>query len=223
MKTSKETYIYENGKRYREVPVPSAVPIWGAAGVWVLAGLLCPMYKWWVILLTAVASAVVGGELASFLPKKTKRVEVPYFTDNRDADEAARLLTAEAEKLRASATKIRVYNPEAARTVTEIAATTEKIREALLKDPDDLPKLRRFLNYYLPNTDKMTASYADLLAQGAHGQNIDRTVTAVETSLGQVNTAFSRQLDALFAEEALDITSDVQVLDIMFAQDNLKG
>ena len=57
--------------------------------------------------------------------------------------------------------------------------------------------------------------------QGIRGENIRRTMQEIETVLDTVVEAFNKQLDNLFQEEALDISSDIQVLENMMSQEGL--
>ena len=57
------------GRRYVSVPVKSAIPIWGAAAVWVIAAFFVPMYSIIHILIIAAVSAAVGLILYFVLPK----------------------------------------------------------------------------------------------------------------------------------------------------------
>ena len=58
---------------------------------------------------------------------------------------------------------------------------------------------------------------------GVEGSNIDGTMGRIDAMMDRVVQAFDRQLDALFANEALDITTDITVLEQMLAQEGLSG
>ena len=53
------------------------------------------------------------------------------------------------------------------------------------------------------------------------GDNIDSTKQRVERMMGTIVKAFDKQLDALYGEEALDISTDITVLENMLAQEGL--
>ena len=213
--------VVKGGKRYREVPVKSALPIWIAAAVWVAAALFCPMYRWFHYLLIAVVSLIAGGEAASLLPKEKKLVQIPWTSSDAALNDAAEALTGYAEKYRAAASRIRVKRPETAAKVVSIADTTEKIRDALLDQPEELKRLKRFLSYYLPTVQKLTERYAFLTEQGATGANISEAESAIEAAVAQTEVSFRRQLDAMFSDDALDLSSDGQVLETLLAKDAL--
>ena len=53
--------------------------------------------------------------------------------------------------------------------------------------------------------------------------NIDGTMGRIDAMMDKVVEAFDKQLDALFADEALDISTDITVLEQMLAQEGLGG
>lgn len=214
--------IEKDGRKYKEVPIKSALPIWAAAVVWLLAALIFPMYSVFHLLIVAALSVGAALLVKKVLPKETKLVEIPFYTGNHDLDETVKNINAALSDLKSAAERIASAKPETARRLRDIAKTIEKIRDALITSPDDLPKVRRFLNYYLPTTQKLADKYAYLTAQDASSTNIQETSLAIENALAQVDTSFAHQLDALFADDALDVSTDITVLETLLARDNLK-
>ncbi|MEG2138394.1 MAG: 5-bromo-4-chloroindolyl phosphate hydrolysis family protein, partial [Oscillospiraceae bacterium] len=91
------------------------------------------------------------------------------------------------------------------------------------KNPNRQGELRSFLNYYLPTTLKILRAYAQLEAQGIEGENITAAKDRIEGMMDRVVEGFEKQLDRLFQNAALDITSDVEVLEKMLNNDGLSG
>ena len=58
---------------------------------------------------------------------------------------------------------------------------------------------------------------------GVAGANIDGTMGKIEAMLDTVVLAYDKQLDALFADEALDISTDITVMEQMLSQEGLGG
>lgn len=219
---SSSSVIEKDGRRYREVIRRSALPFWAAAGVWILAALLLPMYNMLHLIGIALASLGVGLLVAKFAPTKTELVELPFYEGNNDLNHVAAQITAARDTLRRAQTETASAKPETSALLGEIEAVCGKIQAAVLSSPDDLPKIRRFLNYYLPTTEKLANKYLLVLAQDSNGANIAETTAHIEEALRTVRSAFDAQLDALFADDALDISTDITVLETMLARDNLK-
>ena len=85
----------------------------------------------------------------------------------------------------------------------------------LEREPGKAPALRRFANHYLPDAVKILSLYARLDAEGVRGENARAAQSSVEANAASIAAAFENQLDALFAAEALDLDTDLEVLQSM--------
>ncbi len=132
----------------------------------------------------------------------------------------------EVERAERVLTEIRTLNdaiddPEMSRKIDRIGEITGKIFSYLREKPEKEDKLRSFLGYYLPTTLKILGSYAQLEAQGVEGANITAAKARIEGMMDKVVEGFEQQLDRLFQDDAMDITSDVAVLERMLEKDGL--
>ena len=107
--------------------------------------------------------------------------------------------------------------------IDRIEEITGKIFAYQKAHPNKESQLRTFLNYYLPTTLKILRAYAQLDAQGIEGENISAAKQRIEGMMDQVVSGFEKQLDKLFQDDAMDITSDVEVLENMLKKDGLSG
>ena len=130
--------------------IPSAIPLWAAGAIWILSALVLPMYKLSVILVTALISTAVALILKKTLPKETRTIEVPFTSGNEKLDNAIISLDTAAKRLRDIAAEISADSPQASETVNETASTLGYIRAELLKEPDNIKKLRRFFDFFRP-------------------------------------------------------------------------
>ena len=87
--------------------------------------------------------------------------------------------------------------------------------------PEIIPDLKKLMNYYLPMTVKLLNAYADMDAQPVQGETIQTSKREIEASLDTLNAAFEKLLDSVFTETALDVSSDITVLNTMLAQEGL--
>lgn len=99
----------------------------------------------------------------------------------------------------------------------------KKIFEFVAENPKKVPQIRKFMNYYLPTTMKLLSSYDKLEDTGITGTNISETMLSIERMMNTIVMAFEKQLDYLFADEAMDISTDITVLEGMLAQEGLTG
>lgn len=105
--------------------------------------------------------------------------------------------------------------------IDRIEEITRRILVYQKQHPDREKQLRSFLNYYLPTTLKILRAYAQLDAQGIEGENISAAKARIEGMMDQVVAGFEKQLDKLFQDDAMDIATDVQVLENMLKKDGL--
>ena len=96
-----------------------------------------------------------------------------------------------------------------------------KIFAQVKSDPSKLPQIRKFMDYYLPTTLKLLNAYDRMGAQGVSGENIDNTMQRVESMMSTIVAAFEKQLDMLFGSEAMDISTDITVLENMMKREGL--
>ena len=79
------------------------------------------------------------------------------------------------------------------------------------------------MNYYLPTTIKLLNAYDRMSAQGIEGENLDKTMKSIDAMLDDAIAAYKKMLDSLFANQALDIETDIQVMNTMLAREGLAG
>ncbi len=98
----------------------------------------------------------------------------------------------------------------------EIAA---KIFRAVEQDPKKRGKIDTFLNYYLPTTQKLLDSYAQFEAAGVEGENLRQAKSRIESTMDAIVRGFEHQLDELYQADALDVDSDIRVMETMLGRD----
>ena len=79
------------------------------------------------------------------------------------------------------------------------------------------------MSYYLPTTLKILRAYGQLESQEVSGENITAAMARIEGMMDKVVEGFEKQLDQLFQGDAMDITTDVEVLERMLAKDGLSS
>ena len=201
----------------------STVPYYACAGVWVLYALLFPLYRVSHFLLVGVVSAVVFLLMRMICPDIEERVpekpkeEAP--TGNEALDKMIRdgnLAIGEMKRLNAS-----IQNPQLSADISRLEDICGKIFAQVKSDPSRLPQIRRFMDYYLPTTLKILNAYDRMGSQGVDGENIAGTMSRVENMMGTIVKAFEKQLDSLFGTEAMDISSDITVLENLMRREGL--
>jgi hypothetical protein len=198
--------------------IPSAIPIYLSAVVWVLGGLALPLYMIQYILLCAgvsVAAYLVGQR---FFPGREVQVEERLTTGDAELDRQIEQGMKDLKALREANEGI--ASPAVSAKLDRMVTAGEKIFEAIARDKRKATEVQRFMNYYLPTTVKLM-SHHRALSNAAGGEQVAGTIQSIERSLDMIAAAFEKQLDNLFRGEALDITTDIQVLETMLAGEGL--
>lgn len=115
----------------------------------------------------------------------------------------------------------RIPDEVMSRKLYKLEDIVNKIFARAAEHPENVPALRKFMNYYLPTTRKLLYAYVELNNQPAQGENIRQTRKEIEDAVDTINVAFENLLDSLFTDVAMDISSDISVMKSMMAQDGL--
>ena len=210
----------------------SVLPIYMVGGTWLVWSLAAPLYKPTHYIMAGLASAAVyylgkiifpdrGYELddpeeGASEPQAQKTQAEPVSPEVQQLLQERDRALSEMRRLNDS-----IQDQTLSQQIDRLEHTTQKIMDAVDKSPDKLPQIRRFLNYYLPTTLKLLNAYDRMDATGVEGANIDGTKGRIEDIMSTVCTAFDRQLDALYGQEAMDISTDIDVLEQMLAREGL--
>ncbi len=198
--------------------IRSAIPIYLCALIWILFGMLLPMYKLSSILLAAGASVATLLLTRRLFPGRVvEEEEKPNSGDeevNRQIMEGRENL----KSLKDAAAAIRDEGVTA--PLNRMIEAGDKIFRALEKNPRDSQQIRKFMNYYLPTSVKLLGHYRTLSSAGA-GENVKKSLASISSSLTMIAEAFEKQLDRLYADDQLDINAEISALESMMAADGL--
>ena len=214
--------------------------IYGFAVTWLVRAAFLPMYKLWAVITALCASILVSSVIASASGKKAQAEEEKAAAEQREkekqeTEKAAAAGTSYspevsailAEGNRALSEMGRLYmsikDPEVRGKINEIMRITDKIAQDAISDPSDIPQIKKFMNYYLPTTIKLLNAYDRMSAQGIEGENLDKSMKSINDMLDTAIEAYKKRLDSLFANQALDIETDIQVMNTMLAREGLSG
>lgn len=214
----------------------SVLPIYFVGFVWVLWAVFGSLHRptdYIMAALVSIAAYFLGKilfpdrgyeipdeEKASPQPEpQAQAKQEPKSTGNPEIDK----LIAERERALSEMRRLNdtIEDEVISARIDHLEDVTAKIINTVVAKPSKLPQLRRFLNYYLPTTLKLLNAYDRMDAAGVSGSNIDGTKAKIEDIMGTICTAFDKQLDALYGEEALDISTDIAVLENLLAQEGL--
>lgn len=203
----------------------SVVPYYACGGVWILYAALFPLYKVSHFMLVAVMSLLVFGIMRLVCPDIEEQVAEKPKEEKPTGNEAldkmikdGNLAIAEMKRLNAS-----IKDEKVSAYIDRLEDVSGKIFAQVKADPSRLPQIRKFMDYYLPTTLKILNAYDRMGSTGVSGENIGGTMQRVENMLGTIVAAFEKQLDALYGAEAMDISTDITVLENLMKREGLVG
>lgn len=207
-----------------ERKIRSALPLYLAAGAFLLCALVLPVYGLPGFLGACAVTAGVYVLAERKIPPRVVMVpapEVSFATGEAALDAALEQARDDLERLESLNARI----PDAALSaqIDRMERAGGAILQQVREHPEKGRGIRKFVTYYLPTAVKILTTYADLSASGAGGENAKSLMAEVERNAGTIAAAFEAQLDALFAGEVLDVSTDIAVLDSMLSGDGLSG
>ncbi|NLE23462.1 MAG: hypothetical protein GX624_11895 [Actinobacteria bacterium] len=97
--------------------------------------------------------------------------------------------------------------------VAGLCATADQIIAELAAKPRKLDAARGFLTYYLDAAQRIVDGYVNLARRGGSTPEITQTLARAEASLKVVQEAFDRQLAAVLEDRAMDLESEIELLE----------
>ena len=113
----------------------------------------------------------------------------------------------------------RIADPVLSAKIDRLEDITAKIFRAVEEDPKKRSRIDTFLNYYLPTTQKLLDSYAEFEAAGVEGENLRQAKSRIESTMDAIVKGFEHQLDELYKADAMDVDSDIRVMETMLHRD----
>lgn len=166
----------------------------------------------------AEAAAAQAAEAEKAAEPEAKEEESPYSPEVQAIVKEGRVALKEMGRLYNSIPK-----PEIRSRINQLMAVSDQIVRDAMDDPEDVPQIRKFLDFYLPTTIRLLNAYDRMSAQEYAGENITGSMERIEEMLDTTIEAYKKQLDALFANQAANIQIDIDTMNTMLAREGLGG
>ena len=196
-----------------------ALPVYLTAASAIVLTKILPLCELWGLILYLCGTVALWLFFEKTVKKKKHVIKVPALpktTGDSAADAVIREGREYIAKMRAANDAI--ADPEISEKIDRVAAICDKIFAHISENPQKIPQIRRFMNYYLPTITKLLESYNVFEKQEITEGNISRSMAEINRIMDVVEVAFKKQLDNLFSSEALDISADVTVLESLLNQ-----
>lgn len=210
----------------REVKRRPALPVYIAAAVYALYALLFPLYTLRHFLIAALVTAA-----AWLLADRLIKPVTEYVTEPEPEPEPepvsygpaidallAEAKTAHDEMARLSAS---IGDPAIGEKIQKLISLSDRIAQDAIEDPADARQIQKFQSYFLPSTISLLHSYDRMSAQNLEGRNLTQTKERIAQMLDTEIAAFEKQLDALYDNDAMNIDTDIQVMQKLLEREGL--
>ena len=111
---------------------------------------------------------------------------------------------------------------EVSSQLSSLESLLRQIFDRVQDHPEQLSKMHKLMEYYLPTTVKLMEAYVQFEKVENPGQDIRDAKAEIQKTLGIINEAFTELLNNLFQDEVFDATTDAQVLQAMLSREGLR-
>ena len=208
------------------------MPFYTVAAIWLGYAFLLGLHSFWDFAIVIVLSVVLFRWLDTAVTTEEPQAEPMQAQKKEEKSETVSSGNPELDKMiKDGELAIRemrrlddnIEDAKISADIVRLEKSSQAIFEQVKVSPDKLPQIRKFMDYYLPTTLKLLNAYDRMSATGISGENIDTTKAKVENMMTTIVSAFEKQYDALFGADALDISTDITVLETMMAREGFVG
>lgn len=113
----------------------------------------------------------------------------------------------------------RIADPELSRKIDRLEQISGLIFKEVEEHPEKRSSIHTFFDYYLPTTQKLLDTYADFEETGVEGEHLRQAKDRIEETMDMIVGGFEHQLDQLYSSDAMDVVSDIKVMEAMLKRD----
>lgn len=206
------------------------IPIYAFAAAWIVCAFFIPMYTLAGLVGSAAVSAAAAvlayytaGMILARRPAKPEPEPEPVKKEEPKLSPEVQAIIDDGKRAMKEMGRLysSIKSSDVRRRINELMRISDRIVQDAVDDPSDVPQIRKFLDYYLPTTIKLLNAYDRMGDQGIEGTNLSKSMQSIEDMLDTAIEAFKKQLDSLFANQALDIETDISVMNQMLAREGL--
>ncbi|MDR0470037.1 MAG: 5-bromo-4-chloroindolyl phosphate hydrolysis family protein [Peptococcaceae bacterium] len=191
----------------------SAAPKWASYG---LAAVCCLIY-----LLVFSSGKLINIVIAIVIGVAVYLISKNLFAARKDDREDVAVTPEQNLLEEIHAIGLKIGRAELTARITELEDICRQMFAEVERYPQKVVVIRRSLEYHLPVVLKLLVTYHDMENQKIQGETIRATLEKIEKIMDAVLEAFRNQLDGLYKDQALDISTDITVLQGMLTEEGL--
>ena len=97
----------------------------------------------------------------------------------------------------------------------------KEIFDRVREHPEQMGKMKKFMDYYLPTTRKLVEAYEEFDSALNPNDEIISAKLEIEKTIDTINQSFVELLNQMYQDSVFDATTDAKVLQTMLAKDGL--
>ena len=190
----------------------------------VLFSLIFKLYRWQHYLIAAGVALLVGRIVYIMAQGLDTSKQAPAQQPiPKTGDAAVDTLVDKGQEMLAQIRHENDLIPDAelSSQMDQLEDVANRIFRTVAEKPDKAPQIRRFMDYYMPTTLKMLEGYRKMDERQVAGQEAQATRAQIREAMSTVLKAFDKQLNALYQDDMLDLSTDIDVMETMLRQDGL--
>ena len=113
----------------------------------------------------------------------------------------------------------RIADEALSRKIDRLEQISALIFKEVEEHPEKRSRIRTFFDYYLPTTQKLLDAYAEFEETGVEGEHLGQAKDRIEETMDAIVEGFEHQLDQLYSADAMDVFSDIKVMETMLHRD----
>lgn len=202
------------------------VALIAAAAAIVLYSLIFKLFRWQHYLIAAAVALLVGRVAFIMAQGLDTTKEAPAQQPiPKTGDSAVDSLVEKGQETLAQIRRENDLIPDArlSERMAQLDDVADRIFRTVAEKPQKAPQIRRFMDYYLPTTLKMLAGYRKMDERQLSGGEAEKTRAQIQEAMDMVVGAFEKQLNTLYQDDMMDISTDIDVLETLLRQDGLVG
>lgn len=113
----------------------------------------------------------------------------------------------------------RIADEELSRKIDRLEQISGLIFKEVEEHPEKRSRIHTFFDYYLPTTQKLLDAYADFEETGVEGEHLGEAKDRIEQTMDAIVEGFEHQLAQLYSSDAMDVVSDIKVMETMLGRE----
>ena len=186
------------------------------AAVFFLGRSFFPSILRMILTVAAICMLLIVAIIAVFVIRALQKSNTPEAIAKKERDGILAKGRSNLVQLRSMTMSIR--NEQVRAASTEVCDAVDSILKTLKSQPEDIPAVRQFFNYYLPTMGNILTKFVKVEQSGvAMGDMPENALSC----LGDIKKAMERQYANLFEDDMLDLSVEMEALSIAVRRDGL--